>query len=101
MLESKKTMKSKATYSDDLTHRFLLEKTWGNGKNIVFIGINPSYTTELIMDNTTNNMTNYAIRNEYDRIKIVNLFSFRATKQDELKGYLKKEEENNLASIKT
>ncbi len=100
MKEITKTMGSKATYSDDEKHRFLLEKTWSDGKNIVFIGINPSYATELIMDNTTNNMTNYAIRNNYDKIKIVNLFLFRATKQDELKGYLKKEEENNLATIK-
>lgn len=76
---------TKAIYSDDECYRYTLTKTWNKNKSkAIFIGINPSGATEVIMDKTVMNLMNYLIVHQYGEVEVLNLFAYRSKKQEEL-----------------
>ena len=76
---------TEAVFSDDERYRFRLTKTWDeNKRNAVFIGINPSDATELVMDKTVMNLMNHLIELHYGEVEILNLFAYRAKNQKNL-----------------
>lgn len=86
MKEQTHVMTSIAKYSDDELYRYSLKKTWDTSKpTALFIGINPSIATELIMDKTVMNLMNHLIGKGYGQVEIVNLFAFRSQDQSKLK----------------
>lgn len=86
MKEQTQVMTSLAKYSKDELYRYSLKKTWDTSKpNALFIGINPSIATEIIMDKTVMNLMNHLIGKGYGQVEIVNLFAFRSQDQSRLK----------------
>lgn len=73
-------------YSDDKKYRYLLKKIWDDSlPSATFIGINPSDATELIMDRTVMNVTNFLIKKGYGSVNLLNLFAYRSKDPKKLK----------------
>lgn len=86
MKEQRQVMTSIAKYSEDGLYRYSLKKTWDTTKpTALFIGINPSIATELIMDKTVMNLMNHLVGQGYGQVEIVNLFAFRSQDQSRLR----------------
>ena len=77
MLIEKDTIRSKAIFNDDRTHRFVLEKVWNKDKPILaVIALNPAIADTLIQDMTTYLIvTNVARLEKYGGVVILNLYS--------------------------
>lgn len=78
MVEEKNTMITKAGFSEDKTHRYLLTKEWNVGlPNAVVIMLQAGKSNELIQDVTTCNIINCVsqLSKGYGSVNIVNLFS--------------------------
>lgn len=77
MLIEKDTIRSKAIFNDDRTHRFVLEKIWNKEKPILAVlSLNPALADNLIMDTTTFLIvTNVARLEKYGGVVILNLYS--------------------------
>lgn len=85
MKDCKSIISTKAIYSDDKRYRYSLTKTWDeNKRKAIFIGINPSDATEVIMDKTVMNLMNHLIVLQYGEVEVLNLFAYRSKKQEEL-----------------
>lgn len=70
------TVKSKALFSDDRTHRLLLRKEWDkNKKTAMIIMINPNTADTLNMDLTTMLVINNLNELGFGAVNIVNLYS--------------------------
>ena len=70
------TVKSKALFSDDRTHRLLLRKEWDkNKKAAMIIMINPNTADTLNMDLTTMLVINNLNELGFGAVNIVNLYS--------------------------
>ena len=70
-------VQSKAIFSDDLQHRYLLSQTWDRDKkSAAIIMINPSFADELKIDTSVMKIRNFLVENEYGSMSIVNLFSY-------------------------
>lgn len=94
-------IKNEAIFSKDEKYRYSLTKIWDEGKpKAVFIGINPSDATEIIMDKTVMNLMNHLITNNYGSVEIVNLFAYRSKNQDNLKYGSEEQEKFNLEFVK-
>jgi hypothetical protein len=77
---------SGAIFSPDRQHRYLLWRTTSKtGPSVLFIGLNPSTADEEANDPTIRRCLGYARDWGYARLLVANLFSFRATKPDDLK----------------
>ncbi|MCG7337162.1 DUF1643 domain-containing protein [Sporosarcina sp. ACRSM] len=101
MITKEHIMKTKAIYSEYQNYRYSLTKIWDEDKpKAAFIGINPSDATELLMDKTVMNLTNYLIQNGYGQVEIVNLFAYRSKKQDGLKNRKENDELHNVEFIR-
>jgi len=101
MLTGESCIKNIAVYSDDKKYRYILKKIWNEEMpKATFIGINPSDATELIMDKTVMNLTNYLINNNYGSVNIVNLFAYRDKVQKNLKLRSSEHEQENIEFIK-
>lgn len=74
-MEVENTMKTKAIYSDNQQHRFLLDKSWGNGKKIMTIMLYPCAADLTQLDLTTMLCLNNAAKLGFEGISIVNLYS--------------------------
>lgn len=76
MKEETKVIKSKALFSDDGQHRFLLRKEWNkNKKSAMIIMINPNTADTLNMDLTTMLVINNLNKLGFGSVNIVNLYS--------------------------
>lgn len=76
MKEETKVIKSKALFSDDGKHRFLLRKEWDkNKKSAMIIMINPNTADTLNMDLTTMFTINNLNKLGFGSVSIVNLYS--------------------------
>jgi hypothetical protein len=51
-----------AAFSPDRTFRYALERSWGIGPTLLFIGLNPSTADEYTNDPTVTRCQNYAYR---------------------------------------
>ncbi|WP_338444375.1 DUF1643 domain-containing protein [Bacillus sp. FSL K6-1012] len=110
--ESQITNRSYYLEKDGKRYRFLLEKEWSItktttlNKSATVILLNPHKANELITDKTVMNVTNFVILEDYNSLKIVNLFPFMSKKPEALvtnskefielnKQYIKKACENS------
>ena len=82
MLNEKDTIRCESVFNDDRTHRFLWKRVWDKEKPLAcVITLNPSLSTNLIMDTTTFLIVNNVTRLEkYGGVVIVNLYSVLTTK---------------------
>lgn len=79
--------KKGAIISDDGIHRYSLWRKWGNGeKFLTFIGLNPSTADSNDDDPTIRRCIQFGKDLNYDGIYMINLFTFRATKPDDMKS---------------
>jgi hypothetical protein len=77
---------SGAFFSPDRQHRYLLWRTMGKtGSSVLFIGLNPSTADETANDPTIQRCLGYARDWGCSRLLVANLFSFCATKPEDLK----------------
>ncbi|MDD7295607.1 MAG: DUF1643 domain-containing protein [Oscillospiraceae bacterium] len=76
MITETTIMKSKAIFSDDKEHRFILKKEWDNDKpSAMIIMINPNTADTLNMDMTTMLVLNNLDKLHFGSVNIVNLYS--------------------------
>lgn len=78
MLEENNTMITRATFSEDKSHRYLLSKEWDASlANAVVIMLQAGKSNALIQDVTTCNIINCVsqLDEDYGSVDIVNLFS--------------------------
>ncbi|MGR3483773.1 MAG: DUF1643 domain-containing protein [Paracoccaceae bacterium] len=68
-----------ATYSDDLTHRYLLERAWGPGPRMLFVMLNPSTATEAQNDPTVERCERRARAYGCGAMRVTNVFGLRST----------------------
>ncbi len=68
------------------TYRYVLERRWGQGDNMInFVLLNPSTADESIDDPTIKGCIQFAKNWGYDGFYVTNLFAFRATDPKVLK----------------
>lgn len=75
-----------ACISDDELYRYWLTRSWAShsGQEAVFVLLNPSKANALVNDPTVTRCIGFARAWGYDRLRILNLFAFRATDPKEL-----------------
>ncbi len=67
--------------SDCGVYRYFLSRTWDEcAPVLMFIMLNPSRATDLMMDNTVMLCTNRAVIDGYGALWVLNIFAYRATK---------------------
>lgn len=76
MTQVNANIQSKAEFDSDGVYRFSLERVWDGSKdNLLFVGLNPSDSDELITDQTVNHMLYVAKSLGFGGLFVVNLFS--------------------------
>ena len=73
-----------AVISDCGLYRYKLSRSWGNGRHLTFIMLNPSTADALADDPTIRRCIGFAKREGMDGIHVLNLFAFRATKPERM-----------------
>ena len=53
-------------------------------KEIIFIGLNPSLSNEIFLDNTTKKIIKISKNNNYGKLKLINLFALISSKPEKL-----------------
>lgn len=85
-IEKEALIKTKAIFSEDGKHRFLLRRIWDeNKKKAAVIMQNPSYADELKGDLSVTKIMNFLIDEGFGCLDIVNLYSFISTDPENLK----------------
>lgn len=64
-----------ARFSDDRRHRFVLRRTWGTGRAVMFVMLNPSIADERRLDPTVRRCVGYAKRWGFETLWVGNLYS--------------------------
>lgn len=78
-------IKRDAKFSEDRKYRYVLDREWDeSGKLVTFIMLNPSIANEIINDQTIKRCLAFAKKWNCGRLKVVNLFAWRATDPNEL-----------------
>ncbi len=79
IVKTKSEITNNAIFSEDLKHRYYLERCWDEDKpKVAIILLNPSDATELYFDVTTMKFMNYILNKElYGGIYFLNLYSYR------------------------
>lgn len=77
-------MKTSADISDCRRYRYSLTREWDERPKMVFIGLNPSTADETVDDPTIRRCVNFAKRDGYGGLIMLNLFAWRATDPSEL-----------------
>lgn len=74
-----------ATYDTTETFRFRLSRVWDPaGTRCLFVMLNPSTASELVLDPTVSRCVNFARGWGYGAVEVVNVFAYRATKPVDL-----------------
>lgn len=68
-----------ATISQCGLYRYTLDRAWGHGKSITFVGVNPSTADASVDDATVRRWRGFSERWGYAKFTVVNLFAFRST----------------------
>ena len=55
-----------------------------SAKEIIFIGLNPSLSDEVFLDNTTKKIIKISKNNNYGKLKLINLFALISSKPEKL-----------------
>lgn len=79
-------IESSAEYSDDGLHRYVLRRKFARGDRgmVNFMMLNPSTATEHFNDPTVHRCEKRALQWGYSELVVTNLFSFRATKPEDM-----------------
>ena len=72
-------MRRSAEFSPCRRYRYALRREWGEGKPVVFIGLNPSTADERFDDPTIRRCIRFSQDWGFKRLVMANLFAFRAT----------------------
>lgn len=72
-------MERDAVISADFLYRYRLTRSWGPGKQVVFIMLNPSTATAEVDDPTIRRCVGFAKAWGFESLAVVNLFARRAT----------------------
>ncbi|QVY62074.1 DUF1643 domain-containing protein [Cytobacillus gottheilii] len=81
-------------FSENENHRFLLKRKYTTSrkklenKKLCFILINPSYADELLFDKTNRIASNLGVRNSYNEVVILNMFSLITKNKESLNKQL-------------
>lgn len=67
-------------------YRYSLCRQWGDGGNVLFIGLNPSTADHLIDDPTIRRCIDFTKRLGFNCFYMANLFSYRATDPKDMKA---------------
>jgi hypothetical protein len=73
-----------AVFSSCHRYRYILTRSWGGSKPIVFIMLNPSRATACDNDATIRRCMSFASLWGYNQLAVVNLFAFRTPKPKDL-----------------
>jgi hypothetical protein len=76
---SRGTRASGAIFSHCLRYRFELWRNWGTGRKLAFIGLNPSTADETRNDPTVTRCINFAKRDGFAGMVMLNIFGLRST----------------------
>ena len=81
-------MEKYAVFNENRTHRYVLQRRWGNGRLMVWVMLNPSTADETIDDPTIRRCMGFALHRGCDGslwggIHVVNVMAFRATSPKE------------------
>ncbi len=71
-------LRKKAKISKCENYRYWLERSWGEGKTVLFIGLNPSTADATRDDPTIRRCVGFARDWGYHRLVMANLFAFRS-----------------------
>jgi hypothetical protein len=74
-----------AVFDKARLYRYRLTRTWGDGPTLVVVMLNPSTADAFRNDPTITRVIDFAKREGYGGIVVVNLFAWRATKPAELR----------------
>lgn len=77
-----------AVLSDDRCYRYVLRRDWGAGGRVLFVMLNPSTADETADDPTIRRCIGFAKSWACGGLTVVNLYAWRATKPDALKGVI-------------
>ena len=78
----------KCFFSECSLYRWKLElKISNNKKELIFIGLNPSFSDNKFTDNTTKKIIKISSFNEYGKLKIINLFALISKNPENLKTH--------------
>jgi hypothetical protein len=77
----------RAVFNEARTHRYLLERRWRAGKPLTWVMLNPSTADAFADDPTIRRCIQFARRDGYAGIQVVNLFALRATDPRELQSH--------------
>jgi hypothetical protein len=76
-----------ATFSADRTHRYLLTRTWDAASPTVnFLMLNPSTADAFVLDPTNRRCMGFARDWGYGSVMVTNIFGFRSTDPNGLRG---------------
>lgn len=73
-----------AVFSSCYRYRYILTRSWGKSKPIVFVMLNPSRATAYENDATIRRCMSFASIWGYNQLAVVNLFAFRTPKSKDL-----------------
>jgi hypothetical protein len=76
---SRGTRESGAVFSRCFRYRFELWRNWGTGRRLAFIGLNPSTANEKRNDPTVTRCINFAKRDDFAGVVMLNIFGLRST----------------------
>lgn len=77
---------SGARFSECRTWRYSLWRMWGDGPPMAVIGLNPSTADEARNDPTVRRCIDFARRDGYGGLVMLNIFAFRATDPNKMKS---------------
>jgi hypothetical protein len=75
-----------ATLSTCGTYRYLLGRRWGTGAPILWVCLNPSTADADVPDPTVTRIKGFSRSWGYGAFELVNLFAYRATRPNALRG---------------
>lgn len=96
-------MKSTATFSPDGRYRYELTRDWSDSdpvKNLIFIGLNPSTADAYKDDPTIKSCIRLAKHWNYNKITMINLYAYRATRPKDMIAAKDRLDEENLVILK-
>ncbi len=79
-------MEKYAVLNKSRTHRYVLQRRWGNGRLMVWVMLNPSTADETVDDPTIRRCKGFALSGDgplWGGIHVVNVMAFRATSPKE------------------
>ena len=100
MVQTSLFMHGSAYFSPDRKHRYALFRTWEEGKQVNFIGLNPSTATETVDDPTIRRCIRFAQAWGYGCLVMTNIFALRSTDPAGLKADAPVGPENDESLVK-